>query len=131
MTAFEVHGGRPLLGRLRVPGDKSISHRALLLAALGAEGETIVRERTETRRHTEELLALAGADVTVEGLTVRLKPTPLHPFELDVPGDPSQAAFWIVGALIVPGSDLIVEHAYLAPARDGFLDVLLRMGAAL
>ena len=58
-----------------------------------------------------------------------LRPSPLEPFELDVPGDPSQAAFWVVAACIVPGSDLIVEDVYLGPARAGFLDVLRRMGA--
>jgi len=124
--------GGPLTGIDYAPPQASAQVKsAVLLAGLGADGETVVRERTETRRHTEELLRLADADVTVEGLTVRLKPTPLQPFELDVPGDPSQAAFWIVGALIVPGSDVTVEHVYLGPARNGFLDVLLRMGADL
>src|SRR2546423_6925615 len=104
---------------------------AILLAGLGAPGETVVHELVETRRHTEELLALAGVDVAVDGLTVRMRPGPLEPFELDVPGDPSQAAVWVVAACIVPGSGLGVEHVYLGPARSGFLDVLRRMGAAI
>jgi len=104
---------------------------AILLAGLGAEGETVVRESTPTRAHTEEMLAAAGADVDVsdDGHVIRLRPSTLHPFELDVPGDPSQAAFWIVAACIVPGSDLTVDDLYLGPARAGFLDVLLAMGA--
>jgi 3-phosphoshikimate 1-carboxyvinyltransferase len=65
----------------------------------------------------------------VDGLTVRLRPSVLKPFELDVPGDPSQAAFWVVAACIVPGSDVTVDGVYLGAARTGYLDVLRRMGA--
>jgi 3-phosphoshikimate 1-carboxyvinyltransferase len=104
---------------------------AILLAGLGAAGETVVREKVRTRAHTEELLAAAGADVALEddGRTVRLRASELRPFELDVPGDPSQAAFWVVAACVVPGSDVVVDDVYLGPARAGFLDVLGRMGA--
>ncbi len=104
---------------------------AILLAGLGAEGDTVVRQHLATRAHTEELLVLAGAevDVTDGGRRVHLRPSLLEPFELDVAGDPSQAAFWIVGACIVPGSDVTVEHVYVGPGRSGFLDVLRRMGA--
>jgi len=108
---------------------------AVLLAGLGAEGETVVREPVATRAHTEELLALCHADVEVTvdgdggGRSVRLRPSPLRPFELDVPGDPSQAAFWVVAACVTPGSDVVVDQVYLGPGRAGFLDVLARMGA--
>jgi 3-phosphoshikimate 1-carboxyvinyltransferase len=104
---------------------------ALLLAGLAAEGETVVREAVRTRAHTEEMLAMAGADVTVDegGLTTRVRPSNLQPFDLDVPGDPSQAAFWIAAACLMPGSEVVVENVYLGPARAGFLDVLHRMGA--
>ena len=107
---------------------------AILLAGLSAEGETVVREPVPTRAHTEELLAAYGADISVEdepggGRVIRLRPSALHPFEIDIPGDPSQAAFWVVAACIVPGSDLVVDDVYLGPARAGFLDVLAAMGA--
>ena len=104
---------------------------AILLAGLSAEGETVVRQHVATRAHTEELLALAGVDVEVtdDGRRARLRPSPLAPFELDVAGDPSQAAFWVVAACIVPGSDVTVEDVYVGPARGGFVDVLRRMGA--
>ena len=101
----------------------------ILLAGLGAAGETVVREHSPTRAHTEEMLAMCGADITVDGLVVRLRPSSLHPFELDVPGDPSQAAFWVVAACITPGSEVVVENVYRGPARSGFVDVLRRMGA--
>ncbi|HEX2047883.1 MAG TPA: 3-phosphoshikimate 1-carboxyvinyltransferase [Acidimicrobiales bacterium] len=104
---------------------------AILLAGLGAEGETRVRQGVATRPHTEELLALAGVDVEVrdEGRDVRLRPSPLEPFQLDVPGDPSQAAFWLVAACLVPGSEVVVDDVYLGPTRAGFVSVLARMGA--
>jgi 3-phosphoshikimate 1-carboxyvinyltransferase len=106
---------------------------AVLLAGLGADGETVVREPVTTRAHTEEMLTALGADITVEaegpGRVVRLRPGPLEPFEVDIPGDPSQAAFWLVAACITPGSEVVVEGVYDGPARGGFLGVLARMGA--
>lgn len=104
---------------------------AVLLAGLGADGETVVHEPVLTRTHTEELLALAGADISVTdgGRTIRVRSSRLDPFELDIPGDPSQAAFWVVAACITPGSDVVVEDVYVGPARIGFVDVLERMGA--
>ena len=104
---------------------------AVLFAGLQAEGETVVREPVPTRAHTEEMLAAAGADLVVDGGVVRVRPSKLEPADLEVPGDPSQAAFWIVAACIVPGSDLTLEGLYLGPQRDGFLEVLRRMGADL
>ena len=101
----------------------------ILLAGLGADGDTIVREPVPTRAHTEEMLAMCGADISVDGGTVRVRASTLEPFELDVPGDPSQAAFWIVAACLVPGSDLTVEHVYTGRGRSEFIGVLQRMGA--
>lgn len=104
---------------------------AVLLAGLGAQGDTIVRESVLTRAHTEEMLAAVGGDVEVgaDRLTTRVRPGKLDPFRLDVPGDPSQAAFWVVAACITPGSDVVIERVYVGQARAGFLDVLRRMGA--
>ncbi len=108
---------------------------AVLLAGIGADGETIVRERSPSRVHTEELLALAGADIEVTldpaggGRVVRVRRSRLKPFTLDVPCDPSQAAFWIVAACIAPDSDVRLERVYVGPARAAFLAVLERMGA--
>jgi 3-phosphoshikimate 1-carboxyvinyltransferase len=105
----------------------------VLLAGLRAAGTTVVREAVPTRPHTEELLALAGADIEVAdeagARVVRLRASSLSPFELEVPGDPSQAAFWAVAGTVVPGSELTVEGVYVGPGRRGFLDVLGRMGA--
>ncbi|MEL7207238.1 MAG: 3-phosphoshikimate 1-carboxyvinyltransferase [Actinomycetota bacterium] len=104
---------------------------AVLLAGLGADGPTTVTEPSPSRAHTEELLVEMGADLTVEDTTTVLVPGPLRPLDHTVAGDPSQAAFWVVAALIAEDSDVTVEGAYLGPARAGFLDVLERMGADL
>jgi len=106
---------------------------AVLLAGLDAEGETVVREPVATRAHTEDMLAEAGADVTVEpwgeGRVVRLRRSSLGARVWEVPGDPSQAAFWVVAGAVVPGSRITVERVHLGVERIGFLHVLIRMGA--
>jgi len=107
---------------------------AILFAGLAAASPTTVREAVPTRAHTEELLARCGADVAVRPGEVTLRPSPLGSLSaltLEVPGDPSQAAFWVVAASIIPGSELLVERVYVGQARAGFLDVLRRMGADL
>jgi 3-phosphoshikimate 1-carboxyvinyltransferase len=106
---------------------------AILLAGLAAEGETVVREQVATRSHTEEMLQQCGADISVHrvgsGLVARVRPSRLRPFQMMVPGDPSQAAFWVVAACIIEGSEVVVEGVYVGPGRTGFLEVLVRMGA--
>jgi 3-phosphoshikimate 1-carboxyvinyltransferase len=106
---------------------------AILLAGLSAEGTTVVRERVTTRAHTEEMLAEAGADVTVEpwgeGRVVTVRASALKPVERTVPGDPSAAAFFVVAGCVVPGSAVAVQDVYHGPARLGFVAVLERMGA--
>ena len=104
---------------------------AVLLAGLFADGETVVREPIPTRAHTEEMLAAFGADVRVGGGEVAVRASRPAPFHLEVPGDPSAAAFWLVGAAVVPGSEVTVRRVYRGRGRDGFLRVLQRMGAAL
>ena len=106
---------------------------ALLLAGLDAEGETVVREPIATRAHTEEMLAEAGADIDVvpwgDGRVIHLRPSILRARSWEVPGDPSQAAFWVVAGAVVPGSRVTVDQVHLGAERIGFLHVLIRMGA--
>jgi 3-phosphoshikimate 1-carboxyvinyltransferase len=106
---------------------------AVLLAGLDAEGETVVREPVATRAHTEEMLAGAGADIEVtpwgDGRIVRVRRSALGARAWEVPGDPSQAAFWVVAGALVPGSRVTVEQLHLGSERIGFLHVLIRMGA--
>ena len=108
---------------------------AVLFAGLAAEGETRVTEAQPTRRHTEELLARCGAEITTtagaDGYVVTVRRSDLEPFELTVPGDPSQAAFLCVGAALLRNSEVRVEHVYSGKERLGFVRALRRMGAAI
>ncbi|HXX91031.1 MAG TPA: 3-phosphoshikimate 1-carboxyvinyltransferase [Acidimicrobiales bacterium] len=135
LPPITVRGGALAGIDYRPPMASAQVKSAVLLAGLRARGETVVREPVATRAHTEELLRLAGADVHVgeEGgeRVVRLHPSSLAPFDLDVPGDPSQAAFWVVAATVVPASVVALEGVYVGETRRGFLDVLARMGAAV
>lgn len=108
---------------------------AVLLAALGAEGETVVREPEPCRDHTERMLAAFGASVGVDGdglggRVIRLKGgQKLAATAIKVPGDPSSAAFPIAAALVVPGSDIVVEGVLVNPLRTGLYETLREMGA--
>ncbi|MDZ4169030.1 MAG: 3-phosphoshikimate 1-carboxyvinyltransferase [Coriobacteriia bacterium] len=104
---------------------------AVLLAGLRASGPTSVSEPYPSRDHTERLLPAFGVlpDLDpVHGVTV-YGPTHLYGTELAVPGDPSSAAFLVVAALLIPGSEITLSHVSLNPTRIGFLRVIERMGA--
>ena len=110
---------------------------AALLAGLSAPGETVVIEAEATRDHTEKMLRHFGADVRVEpeaanGRRITLVGQPeLVPQPIVVPADPSSAAFPIIAALIVPGSDLILDGVMMNPLRTGLITTLREMGAAI
>jgi len=125
-----------------VPRLQGMSHRlsiasaqvksALVLAGLAAEGETRVREPEPSRDHTERMLAAWGAPVRVEAgevVVTRLLHPLLLPEAVEVPGDPSSAAFWVGAGLLVPGGQVLVRGVDVNPTRTGFLAVLERMGA--
>jgi 3-phosphoshikimate 1-carboxyvinyltransferase len=105
---------------------------AVLLAGLYAEGETTVVEPAPTRDHTERMLLAAGARVRVRPTSVTVdRATGLSLGEVEVPGDFSSAAPFLVAATLVPGSELHVHGVNLNPRRTGLLDILERMGAKL
>jgi 3-phosphoshikimate 1-carboxyvinyltransferase len=102
---------------------------ALVLAGLQATGATEIVEPIASRDHTERMLGALGAPVTTAGGVVRVEAGAPEPFELEVPGDPSSAAFFIVAACITPGSEIVLEGVALNPSRIAFVGVLRRMGA--
>lgn len=105
---------------------------ALLLSGLCAGQEVCVTEPAKSRDHTEIMLKSMGAELTVKKNTVILRPTKsLNPLNINIPGDISSAAFFIVAALIVPASDLTITNVSLNPTRVGVLDVLRTMGAKI
>jgi 3-phosphoshikimate 1-carboxyvinyltransferase len=102
---------------------------AVLLAGLQAEGTTAVREPAPSRDHTERMLPVFGVPVERDGLTVTVHgPASLRGAEVTVPGDVSSAAFLVVAALILPGSEIHLDGVLLSPTRAAFVDVLQAMG---
>jgi 3-phosphoshikimate 1-carboxyvinyltransferase len=110
---------------------------ATLLAGLSAPGETVVIEAEATRDHTEKMLSHFGAEVRVEaternGRRITLTGQPeLVPRPIMVPADPSSAAFPLIAALLVPGSDVILQGVMMNPLRAGLLATLMEMGASI
>ena len=130
-----LHGARtplPIRYALEVPSAQVKS--ALLLAALNVPGRTTIIERTPTRDHTERMLAAFGAGIAIEeseeGTAISITgEAELRPAPIAVPSDPSSAAFPLVAALIVPGSEIVLERVMLNPRRTGLIESLMEMGA--
>ncbi|MFJ8527104.1 3-phosphoshikimate 1-carboxyvinyltransferase [Bacillus sp. NPDC094106] len=105
---------------------------AVLLAGLQGEGVTSVTEPLQSRDHTERMLRAFGCQVDVNDRTVSLQGgQSLIGTEIEVPGDISSAAFFLVAGAIVPNSKLVLKNVGLNPTRTGILDVLLEMGASI
>lgn len=126
-----IRGGQSLRGiDYEMPVASAQVKSSLLLAGLYAQGRTCITEPAPTRDHTERMLTGFGYAVERHGSTVcvegggRLSAT-----NIDVPGDISSAAFFLVGAAISPGSDLTLEHVGMNPTRVGVINILRAMGA--
>jgi 3-phosphoshikimate 1-carboxyvinyltransferase len=125
----------PVVGRLQgidyssaVPSAQVKS--CVLLAGLYAEGDTRVREAHPTRDHTERMLRAFACPLEQQGSAVLVRGgSTLRAADIAVPGDFSSAAFFLVAASLVPGSDLVLEEVGVNPLRTGLLEVLLAMGA--
>lgn len=100
----------------------------ILLAGLNAEGETTFTEPYVSRNHTENLFKYLGADIKINGSEVTLNPSKLYAKDINIVGDISSAAFFIVAGLIVPNSDFIIKNVGLNYTRSGIIDVVKRMG---
>jgi 3-phosphoshikimate 1-carboxyvinyltransferase len=132
-----VHGRAPAVPiEYRLPVASAQVKSAILLAALNTPGITRVIEPERTRDHTEKMLKGFGADIEIEesdgerviSVTGEAE---LKPQNLSVPGDPSSAAFPLVTALLVPGSDVLIQHVGINETRIGLFEVLKEMGADL
>ena len=121
----------------RLPVASAQVKSAVLLAGLNTPGITTVIEPVPTRDHSERMLRGFGAELTVEVAadgtrTIHLTgEAELKPQTIEVPGDPSSAAFFVVAALLVPGSDLVIENVGLNPTRAALFGVLRDMGGSI
>jgi 3-phosphoshikimate 1-carboxyvinyltransferase len=129
LAPLAIQGGPLIAANYDSPIASAQVKSALLLAGLYAEGETTVREPHLSRDHSERMLTYFGADVRPfpGGVTITGGPD-LEGREVFVPGDISSAAFFMVAALITPGSKLLIRHVGINPTRSGVIDILRRMG---
>src|SRR5579884_1902626 len=125
-----IHGGALHPIEYTPPMASAQVKTCVLFGGLFAEGKTIVHEPVRTRDHTEVALREFGAEIETAKNTIALSgPADLQARELHVPGDLSSAAFFLVAALIVPESELVIRGAGLNPTRSALLDILAGMGA--
>ncbi len=125
--------GAPLHGTTyELPVASAQVKSCLLFAGLFADGPTTIIEPLPTRDHSERMLAAAGAAIERGEGTVTVRPAErLDPGEIAVPADISSAAFFIVAALLAPGSEVVLEDVGINPTRTGLLTILERMGATI
>ena len=128
---LEISGGSKLRGlHYELPVASAQVKSSVLLAGLFAEGFTSVIEPARTRDHTERMLTGFGYAVEVESGSIGLEGGgTLQGTRVDIPADISSAAFFMVGASIAEGSDLVLEHVGINPTRDGVIRILKAMGA--
>jgi 3-phosphoshikimate 1-carboxyvinyltransferase len=128
---LRVQGGSRLSGiHYAMPVASAQVKSSLLLAGLYASGKTCVSEPAPTRDHTERMLTGMGYSLQREDNRVCLEGGgALRGIAIDIPADISSAAFFLVGASVAPGSELLLEHVGMNPTRTGIIDILQRMGA--
>lgn len=128
---LHIHGGRHLQGiRLETGVASAQVKSALVFAALYAEGETEIIEPRPTRDYTESMLKALGWPIDFEPGRVRVSGGgTLQPGLIRIPGDISSAAFLIAAALLIPGSDIVLEQIGVNPRRTGILEAFRMMGA--
>jgi 3-phosphoshikimate 1-carboxyvinyltransferase len=132
LPPLRVRGG-PLRGiDYEMPVASAQVKSCLLFAGLLADGPTTISEPYWTRDHSERLLAAAGAEIRRDGGRITVAPTErLEAGDVPVPGDFSSAAFFLVGALIVPGSEVGLREVGINRARIGLLSIISRMGVEM
>ena len=125
ITGTKLHGIN-----YKMPVASAQVKTAIILAGLYADGETVIHEIEKSRDHTELMLSAMGADLTVDNLDITVKPTnDLTAVNVDVPGDISSAAFFLVLGAIMLNSQITVTNVGINPTRTGIIDVLKDMGA--
>lgn len=127
-----IDGGGLVPTEYRSPVASAQVKSALLLAGMQIEGTTTVYEPHLSRDHSERMLRYFGANIESFNGGARISgPVSLAGREVDVPGDISSAAFFLVAGLIVPGSELLLKNVGVNPTRSGIIDILQQMGGSI
>lgn len=124
-----IHGSKLKAIEYTMPVASAQVKSAILLASLFAEGTTVINEPVASRNHTEIMLNYFGADIKNNNGVITSSPVEeLYGRNLEVPGDISSAAFFMVAGLVVPDSHIIIENVGINPTRTGIIDALQAMG---
>ena len=132
LAPLDIIGGGLHGIHYRMPIASAQVKSAILLAALQAQGTTTLKEPQKSRDHTEVMLRGFGAELSSDSTSVAIRGgQSLVGQEVRIPGDISSAAFFVAAAAMIPGSDLMIRNVGCNATRDGVIDVLRRMGAAI
>ncbi|MCH8816765.1 MAG: 3-phosphoshikimate 1-carboxyvinyltransferase [Chloroflexi bacterium] len=129
LAPIVFHGGELRGIEYEMPVASAQLKSCLLLAGLRANGDTVIKQPNASRDHTERMLAGMGADIEVNGLDVAVSESTLTAADVEVPGDVSSAAFWIVAGAAHPDADITLYNVGVNPTRTGIFEVLRAMGA--
>jgi len=132
LAPLEIAGGGLRAIHYLMPIASAQVKSAILLAALQANGVTTLEEPLKSRDHTEVMLRGFGGEIAVNCQTIAVKGgQSLSGQDVRIPGDISSAAFFLVAAAMIPGSDVVIPNVGCNPTRDGVIEVLRRMGASI
>jgi len=131
LAPLVFHGGSLRGINYNMPVASAQLKSCLLLAGLRADGTTNLSQPAESRDHTERMLSAMGAVLKKEGLDLILQPSELETIDVEVPGDISSAAFWMIAAVCHPDAELLIRNVGVNPTRSGIITALKKMNAQL
>jgi 3-phosphoshikimate 1-carboxyvinyltransferase len=131
LAPLVFHGGSLHESNYVMPVASAQLKSCLLLAGLRANGTTTLTQPAESRDHTERMFSAMGVNLTKSGLDLVLEPSDLDTVDVEVPGDISSAAFWMVAGICHPDAELLIKNVGINPTRAGIITALQMMGADL
>jgi 3-phosphoshikimate 1-carboxyvinyltransferase len=131
LAPLVFHGGSLTGTTYEMPVASAQLKSCLLLAGLRADGTTTLTQPAESRDHTERMFSAMGVDLEKSGLDLVLEPSELETVDVEVPGDISSAAFWMVAGICHPDAELLIKNVGINPTRAGIITALQMMGADL
>ena len=131
LAPLVFHGGTLMGTDYKMPVASAQLKSSLLLAGLRAVGTTTLVQPAESRDHTERMFSAMGVKLATSGLSLSLEPSELDTVDVEVPGDISSAAFWMIAGICHPDAELLIKNVGVNPTRAGIITTLQQMGASL
>ncbi len=129
LAPLVFHGGELRGSTYTMPVASAQLKSSLLLAGLRANGVTKLKQPAESRDHTERMFSAMGVTINKSGLDIEIEPSELSTIDVQVPGDISSAAFWMVAGVCHPDSELLIKNVGINPTRSGIITALKMMDA--